>query len=58
MNLKDDDPGATEAAVDAALANLPQHMRLGMLYRGKDGRWYHADGSLVNRAERRRAGVK
>lgn len=38
--------------------NLPKHMRPGMIYRGKDGRWYHPDGRLVSREERRRAGVK
>lgn len=28
------------------------------IYRGKDGRWYHADGRIANRKERRAAGVR
>ena len=35
----------------------PQRLKPGYIYRGKDGRWYHVDGTTVNRAERRRAGV-
>jgi hypothetical protein len=38
--------------------NLPKLMRSDRIYRGKDGRWYHADGRIVPRAERRKAGVR
>lgn len=28
------------------------------IYRDRDGHWRHADGRIVSRAERRKAGVK
>jgi hypothetical protein len=28
------------------------------IYKDKDGRWRHADGRIVSRAERRKAGVR
>lgn len=35
----------------------PQRLHAGYIYRGNDGHWHHADGTIANRAERRRAGV-
>ncbi|MBN1319620.1 MAG: hypothetical protein JXA87_02160 [Thermoleophilia bacterium] len=36
----------------------PQLLREDHIYRDRDGRWRHADGSIVSRAARRKAGVK
>ena len=37
---------------------LPCVLKADHIYKGKDGRWYHADGRIVPRAERRKAGVR
>ncbi len=36
----------------------PQVLDEHKIYRGKDDRWYHTDGQIANRKERRAAGVR